>query len=136
MGSNETPKDSEELPADPAELLPDGNVLSLDEYLEMYAAVGHRTRYEIIHRLVHGGQQTASELRKAIEVDDSTLYYHLNELDDVGLIEKRCRTDRGQNALETYYQATIFGNAVLTSGVNELICGEQDFEAIYDSSTD
>lgn len=31
MGSNETPKDSEELPADPAELLPDGSVLSLDD---------------------------------------------------------------------------------------------------------
>ena len=42
--------ENEDLPADPAELLPDNSALSLDEYLEMYAAVGHRTRYEILYR--------------------------------------------------------------------------------------
>lgn len=35
------------MPADPEDLLPADSILTLDEYLEMYAAMGHRTRYEI-----------------------------------------------------------------------------------------
>ena len=74
------------------------------------------------------------ELEDAFEVDDSTLHYHLNELVDVGLIEKRQRTDRGQDGLYTYYRATVFGEVTLTDGVDELIRGEQAFEGMYDSS--
>ncbi len=74
------------------------------------------------------------ELEDALEVDDSTLHYHLNELVDVGLIEKRQRTDRGQDGLYTYYRATVFGEVTLTDGVDELIRGEQAFEGMYDSS--
>ncbi|WP_433630178.1 ArsR/SmtB family transcription factor [Halomicrococcus sp. NG-SE-24] len=125
-----------DLPEDPADLLPDDSVLSLDEYLAMHAAVGHRTRYEILYRLVHGGDMSPKELEDALDVDDSTLHYHLNELVDVGLVEKRQRTDRGQDGLYTYYRATVFGEVTLTDGVDELIRGEQDFEALYDSTAD
>ena len=41
------------------------------------------------------------ELEDALEVDDSTLHYHLNELVDVGLVEKRQRTDRGPDCTRT-----------------------------------
>lgn len=125
-----------DIPDDPADLLPADSVLSLEEYLEMHAAVGHRTRYEICYRLVHGGEMSPKELEEAIGVDDSTLHYHLNKLLDVGLVEKRQRTDRGQDGLYTYYRATVFGEVTLTEGVDELIRGEREFGELYDSSTD
>ena len=124
------------MPADPEELLPDDSVLSLEEYLDMHAAVGHRTRYEILYRLVHAGEMSPTELDEVMDIDDSTLHYHLNELVDVGLMEKRQRTDRGQEGLSTYYRATVFGKVTLTDGVDELIRGEQQFEAMYDSSAE
>jgi len=125
-----------DLPEDPEDLLPTDSVLSLDEYLAMHAAVGHRTRYEILYRLVHTGAMSPTELEAAMDIDDSTLHYHLNELIDVGLIEKRQRTERGQNGLYTYYRATVYGEVTLTDGVDELIQGEQEFEAMYDSSSE
>ena len=123
-----------EAPEDLADLLPEDSVLTLDEYLAMYAAVGHRTRYEILYRLVHGGEMSPKEPETALDIDDSTLHYHLNKLVDVGLVEKRQRTERGQDGLYTYYRATVFGIVTLTEGVDELIRGEQEFEALYDSS--
>lgn len=121
-------------PEDPEDLLPEDSVLSLDEYLQMHAAIGHRTRYEILYRLVHGGEMSPKELETAISMDDSTLHYHLNKLVDVGLVEKRQRTERGQEGLYTYYRSTVFGEVTLTDGVDELIRGEREFEALYDSS--
>ncbi|ELY61270.1 winged helix-turn-helix domain-containing protein [Natronococcus jeotgali] len=125
-----------ELPDDPEELLPNDSILSLDEYLEMHAAVGHRTRYEILYRLVHGGEMSPKELEEAIQIDDSTLHYHLNKLLNVSLVEKRQRTERGQDGLYTYYRATVFGEVTLTEGVDELIRGEQAFGEMYDSSVE
>jgi DNA-binding transcriptional ArsR family regulator len=123
-------------PSDPGDLLPEDSVLTLEEYLDMHAAVGHRTRYEILYRLVHGGEMSPTELEAAIEIEDSTLHYHLNTLVDVGLVEKRKRTERGQDGFSTYYRATVFGEVTLTDGVEELIRGEGDFEAMYDGSSD
>ena len=136
MASNPTRTIDSGFPEDPEELLPEESVLTLDEYLAMHAAIGHRTRYEILYRLVHGGEMSPKELENAIEIDDSTLHYHLNELLDVGLIEKRQRTERGQDGLYTYYRATVFGEVTLTDGVDELIRGEAAFESMYDSSTE
>jgi len=125
-----------EVPDDPKDLLPEDSVLSLDEYLEMHAAVGHRTRYEILYRLVHGGPMSPKELEGELEIDDSTLHYHLNKLVDASLVEKRQRTERGEEGLYTYYQATVFGKVTLTEGVDELIRGEQAFGGMYDSSSE
>jgi DNA-binding transcriptional ArsR family regulator len=136
MATDQTRKFGGEMPTDPEELLPDDSVLTLEEYLDMHTAVGHRTRYEILYRLVHSGEMSPTELEAAIEIDDSTLHYHLNKLVEVGLVEKRQRTERGQDGLYTYYRATVFGEVTLTEGVDELIQGEQEFEAIYDSTTD
>lgn len=124
----------EEFPEDPEDLLPADSILSLDDYLDMHAAVGHRTRYEILYRLVHGGEMSPTELEEEMALDDSTLHYHLNTLVDVGLLEKRQRTERDQNGLHTYYRATVFGEVTLADGVDELIRGERTFESMYDSS--
>ena len=122
-------------PESPEDLLPEDSILTLEEYLAMHAAVGHRTRYEILYRLVHSGEMSPKELEEAISIDDSTLHYHLNKLVDVGLVEKRQRTDKGQDGLYTYYRATVFGEVTLSEGVDELIRGEQEFTDMYDSST-
>jgi ArsR family transcriptional regulator len=135
MATEQTRTAGSDVPDDPADLLPEDSVLTLDEYLDMHAAVGHRTRYEILYRLVHGGEMSPKELEAALDVDDSTLHYHLNELLDVGLVEKRQRTDRGQDGLYTYYRATVFGEVTLTDGVEALIRGEGEFDAMYDSSS-
>ena len=136
MSRDQTRAVGGEFPDDPEDLLPKDSVLSLDEYLDMYAAVGHRTRYEILYRLVHGGEMSPKELEEAITIDDSTLHYHLNKLVDIGLVQKRQRTERGQDGLYTYYRATVFGEVTLTEGIDELIRGEQAFEGMYDSSAE
>lgn len=124
----------EEAPEDPADLLPESSVLSLEEYLAMQRAVGDRTRFEIIYRLAHGGDQSPTQLNERMDIDDSTLHYHLNKLVDVGLVEKRTRTKRNENGLYTYYRATSLGNVILEHGVEELLRREWDFQVAYDSS--
>jgi len=73
MGTDHTQTARGGFPEDPADLLPEESVLSLDDYLAMHAAVGHRTRYEVLYRLVHTGDRSPKELENAIVVDDSTL---------------------------------------------------------------
>ena len=123
-------------PEDPQNQLPPDSVLGLDEYLDVHAAVGHRTRYEILYRLVHGGDTRLSEFEAVLAVDDSTLHYHLKRLVEVGLVEKRQRTERGQDGFSTYYRATVFGEVTLTSGVDELMRGEREFAGMDDSAAD
>lgn len=126
----------EDAPEDPADLLPETSVLSLDEYLAMQAAIGERTRFEIVYRLVHTGELSPKQLDEVMEIDDSTLHYHLNKLRDVGLIEKRIRTERDSSGLYTYYRATVLGEVILEHGVEELFRREWDFSEAYDSSMD
>lgn len=120
-------------PEDPADLLPESSVLSLEEYLEMQRAVGDRTRFEIVYRLAHGGDLSPTQLTERMDIDDSTLHYHLNKLVDVGLVEKRKRTKRTENGLYTYYRVTALGTVILEHGVEELLRREWDFRTAYDS---
>jgi DNA-binding transcriptional ArsR family regulator len=125
-------------PADPEDILPEDSVLSLDEYLEMQRAIGDRTRFEIVYRLSHqadGAGMSPMELNEVIDIDDSTLHYHLNALVDVGLVEKRKRTERGSDGTYTYYRATILGEAILEHGVEELLRREWDFKESYSSES-
>ena len=120
-------------PDDPADLLPENSVLSLAEYLDMQKAIGDPIRFEIVYRLVHGGDKSPKELDEVIDVDDSTIHYHLNKLVDVGLVAKRKRTERGQSGTYTYYRPTVLGREILNSGVEELIRREWEFAEAYDS---
>ncbi|QLG49467.1 ArsR/SmtB family transcription factor [Natrinema halophilum] len=133
MGTKRT-RIADDVPDDPNEFLPEMSVLSLDEYLDMQAAIGNRTRFEIVYRLSHTGEMTATELDAVMDVDDSTLHYHLNELRDVGLIEKRVRTERDGDGLYAYYRATVLGDGILEDGVEELLRRERAFLDTYDSS--
>jgi hypothetical protein len=49
------------------------------------------------------------------------------------LLRKRPRS--GPRRFSMYYPATVFGEVALTDGIDELIRGEQEFELMYDSST-
>lgn len=118
-------------PDDPHDMLPEDSVLSLEEYLDMHAAVGQPVRYEILYRLVHGDSMSPTELKEEIDVGESNLHYHLDQLVDVGLIEKRARTERDEEGMHVYYRPTVFGRVTLTEGVDELIRGEQEFDTMY-----
>ena len=135
MGTKNT-RITDDVPDDPDDLLPESSVLSLDEYLDMQAAVGNRTRFEIVYRLAHADELTPTELADVMDIDDSTLHYHLNELRDVGLIEKRVRTERDSDGLYTYYRATVLGDVILEHGVEELLRREWDFRKAYDSGAE
>ncbi|MDF9746704.1 winged helix-turn-helix domain-containing protein [Natrinema salsiterrestre] len=135
MGSNRA-QVGDDIPDDPDDLLPEQSVLSLDEYLEMQAAIGNRTRFEIVYRLSRTDELTPTELDSVMDVDDSTLHYHLSKLRDVGLVEKRVRTERDSEGLYTYYRATILGEVILEHGVEELLRREWDFSDAYDSSAE
>ena len=126
---------ADDAPEDPDDLLPERSVLSLDEYLDMQAAIGNRTRFEIVYRLAHTGEMTATELDEVVGVDDSTLHYHLNKLQDTGLVEKRVRTERNRDGSYAYYRVTILGDVILEHGVEELLRREWDFGEAYDSSS-
>ncbi|WP_222919025.1 winged helix-turn-helix domain-containing protein [Natrinema sp. SYSU A 869] len=132
MGTKHT-RITDDAPEDPADLLPERSVLSLEEYLEMQAAIGNRTRFEILYRLSHTDELTPTELDSVLDVDDSTLHYHLGKLRDVGLVEKRVQTDRDSEGLYAYYRATILGDVLLEHGVEELLRRERDFSEAYDS---
>jgi ArsR family transcriptional regulator len=123
--------DAREPPDNPEDLLPENAVLDLEDYLDMHAAIGNPIRYRILYRLVHVGEASPKELGSEIEVTDSNLHYHLNELVDVGLVQKRAKTKRGADGLHVYYRPTVFGEVTLTEGVDELISGEREFGAMY-----
>lgn len=127
---------AEDVPDDPADLLPEQSVLSLEEYLAMHREVGERTRFEIVYRLTHGGDMSPTQLDEQMDVNDSTLHYHLNRLVRVGLVEKRKQTERDEKGMTTYYRVTALGGVILEHGVEELLRREWDYQTAYDSSAD
>jgi DNA-binding HxlR family transcriptional regulator len=122
---------SDGLPEDPAELLPPTSVLSLDEYLDMQAAIGDRTRFTLLYRLVHVGDQSPKELEAALDLRANTLHYHLQKLVEVGLVEKRKQNRADERGLFSYYRATSLGRDILEHGVEELIRRERDYRDAY-----
>ncbi|WP_410764851.1 helix-turn-helix domain-containing protein [Haloferax sp. DFSO60] len=124
---------SDGLPEDPAELLPPTSVLTLDEYLDMQAAIGDRTRFTLLYRLVHGGDQSPKQLEEALDMRANTLHYHLQKLVDVGLVEKRKQRRADEHGLFSYYRATSLGADILEHGVGELIRRERDYREAYSS---
>ena len=113
-------------PGPTAEFLPEDSVLSLEEYLEMPRSIGNETRFRVLDALLEDGPQSASELRDRLEVRSNALYYHLDELVDVGLVENRKRKSPDSDGLYSYYRATSLGEGVLEHGVPELMRREWD----------
>ena len=76
------------------------------------------------------GRETSSLSRLVI---NTNVTFNSNKQLDTDVSQ---RTECGQDGPSTYYRATVFGEVTLTDGVDELLRGEQAFEAMDDSSNE
>jgi len=106
--------------------LPEDSLLDLDEYLAMQRAIGDSTRYRILTALLRAGESSASDLAESLDVPSNRLHYHLDALQDVGLVQNRKREERGANGVYSYYVATELAETLLRHGVAELIGRERE----------
>jgi len=118
-------------PVDPTSLLPEDSVLSFEEYMAMQRAIGEPTRFRIIHYLTACEEASPKGLESALDLPSNSLHHHLNTLLDVGLVEKRARSQADSDGLFTYYRATAFGHAILEHGVGELLRHEAKYLELY-----
>lgn len=87
----ETDRQSGKEVREPEPLLPDDSGLTLQEYLAMQRAIGHQTRFRILRTLVANDELSTADLKTAVDVESHNFHYHLDELIDVGLIDKHQR---------------------------------------------
>lgn len=118
-------------PVEPSGILPEDSVLSLEEYLEMQAAIGNETRYRILRTLTHNGDLSASDLKETLGLEANSLHYHLDHLVDVGLVQNRKRKEADSAGLYSYYRASALGEGILEYGVEELMRREHEFRERY-----
>jgi DNA-binding transcriptional ArsR family regulator len=111
--------------------LPDDSGLTLEEYLAMQQSIGHPTRFRLLRTLVANDELSASELTTAVDVASHNLHYHLSELVDVGLVDKRQRRTADSQGFYTYYRPTAMGRDILEHGVEELMRREREFDDAY-----
>ncbi|AUV84517.1 transcriptional regulator (plasmid) [Salinigranum rubrum] len=111
--------------------LPEESGLTLEEYLAMQQAIGHPTRFRILRTLVANDELSASDLKTAVDVEPHNFHYHLDELVDVGLIDKRQRRTADSQGFYTYYRPTAMGRGILEYGVEELMRREREFNDAY-----
>lgn len=116
------------------DLLPADSVLTLEEYLAMQKTVADPTRFRVLSYLLDHDETTPSDLhaRLDLDLDDSTLYYHLDKLVDAGLVRKRARNE-SEGGIHRYYQASALGETLLNHGVRELIAREWELRDAYSS---
>jgi DNA-binding transcriptional ArsR family regulator len=127
----ETERDTVSEVRQPDPPLPENSGLTLDEYLAMQRAIGHSTRYRLLRTLVTNKELSASAFKSAVEVEPHNFHYHLAELVDVGLVDKRQRRTADSQGFYTYYRPTAMGRAILEHGVEELMRREQQFNDAY-----
>jgi hypothetical protein len=127
---------AENRPDDPADLLPEQSILSLSEYLSMNAAIGDRTQFEIVYRLIYTDTEhvTMDVLVEMIGEPYDETTDHVSSLIDDGLVQRREQAIHGSTRTLTYYRATSLGETVLNEGVLTLIDREHEFEEAYSSS--
>lgn len=93
--------------------LPAESALDLPEYLEMFAALGHELRYRILATLLAEGELNAASLEAELEAPSNKLHYHLEQLQDAGLVTNRKCTERGEDGVHSYYDATGLGETLM-----------------------
>jgi ArsR family transcriptional regulator len=111
--------------------LPEDSGLTLEDYLAMQQAIGHPTRYQLLRVLVANGELSAKAFKDAVTVESHNFHYHLDELVDVGLIDKRQRRTPDSQGFYTYYRPTAMGSVILDHGVEELMRRERAFNDAY-----
>jgi ArsR family transcriptional regulator len=111
--------------------LPEESGLTLAEYLAMQQAIGHPTRFRILRTLVANDELSATELKNAVDVASHNVHYHLDELVDAGLVDRRQRRTADSQGFYTYYRPTAMGTGILEQGVEELMRREREFDGAY-----
>ena len=111
--------------------LPEDSGLTLEEYLSMQQAISHMTRFRILRTLVANDELSAADLKTAVDVESHNFHYHLNELVNVGLVDKRQRRTADSQGFYTYYRPTAMGRGILEHGVEELMQREREFNEAY-----
>jgi len=97
----------------------------------MQRAIGHPTRFRILRTLVANDDLSASDLGAAVDVESHNFHYHLDELVDVGLVDRRQRRTADSQGFFTYYRPTAMGRGILEHGVEELMGREREFDDAY-----
>ncbi len=128
---SETDHQSRDEIRQPEPLLPEESGLTLAEYLAMQQAIGHPTRFRILRTIVANDELSAADLNSAVAVESHNFHYHLSELVDVGLVDKRQRRTADSQGFYTYYRPTAMGRGILEHGVEELMCREREFNDAY-----
>lgn len=113
MAGTDRPSDEVRQPEPP---LPPESGLTLEEYLAMQRAIGHPTRFRILRTLVANDELSATDL---------------DELVDVGLVDRRRRRTADSRGFYTYYRPTAMGRGILEHGVEELLRRERAFDDAY-----
>jgi len=111
--------------------LPEDSGLTLEEYLAMQQAISHMTRFRILRTLVANDELSAADLKAAVDIKSQNFHYHLDELVDVGLVDKRQRRTADSQGFYTYYRPTAMGRGILEHGVEELMRREREFNDTY-----
>ena len=111
--------------------LPEESGLTLEEYLAMQGSIGHQTRFRILRTLVANDELSAATLKAAVDVESHNFHYHLDELVDVGLVDKRQRRTADSHGFYTYYRPTAMGRGILEHGVEALMRREREFNDTY-----
>lgn len=81
--------------------------------------------------LVANDELSASDLTDAIDAESHNVHYHLDELVDVGLVDRRKRRTADSRGFYTYYRPTAMGRGILEHGVEELMRREREFDDAY-----
>lgn len=116
--------------ADAPDVLPEYSVLSLDEYLAMQGALGHRLRFRVVRALADAARRP-SDLAADLDVAANTLHYHLGVLVDVGLVERRTRKAGEGEQGRTCYRATVLAETLLSEGIKTLLQAEWELAETY-----
>src|SRR6056297_3032271 len=127
----ETNRDSSAEVYQPEPPLPEDSGLTLEEYLAMQQAISHMTRFRILRTLVANDELSTADLKTAVDVESHNFHYHLDELGDVGLVDKRQRRTADSQGFYTYYRPTAMGRGILEYGVEELMRREREFNDAY-----
>jgi DNA-binding MarR family transcriptional regulator len=105
--------------------LPEDSVLSLSEYLDMFAAVSHELRYRLLRTLLETGQLSARQIGEHVDAPSNKLHYHLDKLEAAGLVANRKRNEHDSEGLYSYYVPTSLGEIVM-EGVGNLLEEERE----------
>jgi predicted ArsR family transcriptional regulator len=128
---SETDRQSTDEVRQPEPPLPEESGLTLEEYLSMQQAIGHPTRFRLLRTVVANDELSAADLKSAMDIESHNFHYHLDELVDVGLVDKRQRRTADSQGFYTYYRPTAMGRDILEYGVEELMRREREFDDAY-----